>query len=152
MIAGDSLLVMNSLLEKEGLGGQVQMIYIDPPYISRRGVAVDYLAFYHFLEGLTMYDEWGQNLDRSSKHRRLKLRPGEWTDKKRILMAFDRLFSRYKESILVVSYRSDGIPAEPELASLLKRYKRHVQVEHFGQYKYVLSTNSRSKELLLIGA
>lgn len=31
-IAGDSLLVMNSLLEKEGLAGQVQMIYIDPPY------------------------------------------------------------------------------------------------------------------------
>jgi len=29
LIAGDSLLVMNSLLEKEGLGGQVQMIYID---------------------------------------------------------------------------------------------------------------------------
>ena len=32
LIAGDSLLVMNSLLEKEGLGGQVQTIYIDPPY------------------------------------------------------------------------------------------------------------------------
>ena len=31
-IAGDSLLVMNSLLEKEPLGGQVQMVYIDPPY------------------------------------------------------------------------------------------------------------------------
>jgi adenine-specific DNA-methyltransferase len=29
LIAGDSLLVMNSLLEKEGMGGQVQMIYID---------------------------------------------------------------------------------------------------------------------------
>lgn len=32
MILGDSLQVMNSLLEFEGLGGQVQMIYIDPPY------------------------------------------------------------------------------------------------------------------------
>lgn len=32
LIAGDSLLVMSSLLEKEGLGGQVQMVYIDPPY------------------------------------------------------------------------------------------------------------------------
>ena len=32
LIAGDSLLVMNSLLEKEGLGGKVQTIYIDPPY------------------------------------------------------------------------------------------------------------------------
>ena len=32
LIAGDSLLVMNSLLEKEGMAGKVQMVYIDPPY------------------------------------------------------------------------------------------------------------------------
>jgi adenine-specific DNA-methyltransferase len=32
MILGDSLVVMNSLLKYEGLGGQVQMIYMDPPY------------------------------------------------------------------------------------------------------------------------
>lgn len=32
LIAGDSLLVMNSLLEKEGMAGQVQMVYMDPPY------------------------------------------------------------------------------------------------------------------------
>jgi len=32
MILGDSLLVMNSLAEKEGLKGQVQMVYLDPPY------------------------------------------------------------------------------------------------------------------------
>ena len=49
LIAGDSLLVMNSLLEKEGLAGKVQMVYIDPPYgikygsnfqpfVNRRGV------------------------------------------------------------------------------------------------------------------
>ena len=32
LVAGDSLLVMNSLLEKEGMAGQVQMVYFDPPY------------------------------------------------------------------------------------------------------------------------
>jgi adenine-specific DNA-methyltransferase len=32
LIAGDSLLVMNSLIEKEALAGQVQMFYFDPPY------------------------------------------------------------------------------------------------------------------------
>ena len=37
LIAGDSLLVMNSLLEKEGMAGQVQMIYIDPPYGVKYG-------------------------------------------------------------------------------------------------------------------
>lgn len=30
MIAGDSLVIMNSLLEKEGMAGQVQMVYMDP--------------------------------------------------------------------------------------------------------------------------
>jgi len=37
LVAGDSLLVMNSLLEKEGLAGKVQMIYIDPPYGIKYG-------------------------------------------------------------------------------------------------------------------
>jgi len=37
LIAGDSVLVMNSLIEKEGLAGQVQMIYIDPPYGIKYG-------------------------------------------------------------------------------------------------------------------
>ncbi len=37
LIAGDSLLVMNSLLEKEGMGGKIQCIYIDPPYGIKYG-------------------------------------------------------------------------------------------------------------------
>jgi len=32
MILGDSMVVMNSLLNYEGMAGQVQMIYMDPPY------------------------------------------------------------------------------------------------------------------------
>lgn len=37
LIAGDSLLVMNSLIHKESMAGQVQMIYIDPPYGIKYG-------------------------------------------------------------------------------------------------------------------
>ncbi|MDM8552356.1 DNA methyltransferase, partial [Desulfobacterales bacterium HSG2] len=37
LIAGDSLLVMNSLLEKEGMSGKVQMVYFDPPYGIKYG-------------------------------------------------------------------------------------------------------------------
>ncbi len=37
LVTGDSLLVMNSLLQKEGMAGQVQMIYIDPPYGIKYG-------------------------------------------------------------------------------------------------------------------
>jgi adenine-specific DNA-methyltransferase len=37
LILGDSLVVMNSLVRYEGLGGQVQMIYMDPPYGIKYG-------------------------------------------------------------------------------------------------------------------
>ena len=37
LIAGDSLLVMNSLLQKESMAGKVQMIYFDPPYGIKYG-------------------------------------------------------------------------------------------------------------------
>lgn len=37
LIAGDSLLVMNSILEKEGMAGKVQMVYFDPPYGIKYG-------------------------------------------------------------------------------------------------------------------
>jgi len=37
LILGDSLLVMNSLLNREGMRGQVQCVYIDPPYGIKYG-------------------------------------------------------------------------------------------------------------------
>lgn len=130
---------------------EYDLVYIDPPYISGRGVATDYRDFYHFLEGLTIYDLWGEQIDYRSKHRRLKRQPSIWTDKTQIVDAFDRLFAHFKDSILVVSYRTDGIPSIATLVELLSRYKQHVAVEHYGKYQYVLSTNQHSGEMLLIG-
>ncbi len=131
--------------------GEYELVYVDTPYISSRGLAVDYLSFYHFLQGLAEYDEWAKHMDTRSKHRAFRRRHSEWTDAPRIRGAFDRLFHRFRDSIIVVLYRSDGIPSEDELASVLGRYKTHVRVEHFGPYKYVLSTNSGSNEILLVG-
>jgi adenine-specific DNA-methyltransferase len=37
LIAGDSLLIMNSMIEKEGMGSKVQMVYFDPPYGIKYG-------------------------------------------------------------------------------------------------------------------
>jgi DNA adenine methylase/adenine-specific DNA-methyltransferase len=97
-----------------------------------------------------MYHKWGNHIDRRSKHLRLQPQKSEWTDKQRIHFAFDRLFRKFADGYLVVSYRSDGIPSESELITLLKKYKRNVRVEHYGQYKYVLSTNATAKEILLV--
>jgi adenine-specific DNA methylase len=131
--------------------GDYDLVYIDTPYIPKAGIGVDYLDFYHFLEGLAAYDGWEQHIDRRSKHLRMTPRPNEWTDKNRIHAAFNQLFERYKNSILTVSYRSDGIPSVEELIRILRRHKSKIRIEHFGQYKYALSTNGNSEEVLLIG-
>jgi len=142
----------NQVLNRDALDipNVYDLVYIDTPYISKRGTGVDYRDFYHFLEGLTMYDEWESHIDRKFKHRRLKRKPCIWTDKKRISKAFDRLFHHYRDSILVVSYRSDGIPTLEEIESLLRKYKTDVRKTTYGQYKYVLSENPDSQESLFI--
>ncbi|MEW6558128.1 MAG: DNA adenine methylase [Elusimicrobiota bacterium] len=129
--------------------GDFDLVYIDTPYISKNGVAVDYLGFYHFLEGLVHYDKWAEMIDYHTKHMKLKKQTNPWIDKNEIYSAFDKLFKKFSDSILVVSYRSDGIPSIDELEWLLKKYKSDVAIRRIG-YRYALS-NNHSEEILLIG-
>lgn len=138
-------------LDALAVPGRFDLVYIDPPYISRRKAAVNYLDFYHFLEGLADDDEWKKNIDFKSRHLRFKRRANDWSDPRRIHAAFDRLFARFERSILAVSYRSDGIPSISELLCLLKKYKPRARAEPFGKYQYALSKNAGSREVLLIG-
>ncbi|MBI3814663.1 MAG: hypothetical protein HY279_09400 [Nitrospinae bacterium] len=89
-------------------------------------------------------------IDYKTKHRRLNGNGSVWIDKNKIYLAFDKLFEKFKDSILVVSYRSDGIPSIEELENLLKKYKPSVEEIKRKSYKYVLS-NNHSEEILLIG-
>src|SRR5262249_49411222 len=106
--------------------GRFDLVYIDPPYLNKHGVGVDYLAFYHFLEGMTDYAHWGERIDPRRKHRPLRGPRSPWGDARQVHVAFARLFERYAASLLVVSYRSDGIPSVAELIDMLKRVKRRV--------------------------
>ncbi|MBI2447635.1 MAG: DNA methyltransferase, partial [Candidatus Omnitrophica bacterium] len=54
------------------------------------------------------------------------------------------------DSILVVSYRSDGIPSIEEIENLMRKYKTNIEELKRKDYKYVLS-NNHSEEVLLIG-
>ena len=60
-------------------------------------------------------------------------------------------FEMFRDSILVVSYRSDGVPTVDRLAGMLRDVKRHVRVIDGPPYQYALSTNRRTREVLLIG-
>ena len=91
--------------------GDFDLVYIDTPYISKAGVGVDYLEFYHFLEGIVNYAKWGDMIDYRSKHRRIKHNKPVWCDKNKIHTAFNKLFKKFQNAIIVVSYRSDGIPS-----------------------------------------
>ena len=73
LVAGDSLLVMNSLLEKEGMGGQVQMIYIDPPYGIRYGS-----NFQPFVNNRNVRTEATPTCRRNQKQSALSATPGSW--------------------------------------------------------------------------
>lgn len=127
------------------------LVYIDPPYINAAGTGVDYHQFYHFLDGLVEYDSWPGRVDLDSRHRGPRLTGSPWTDPRRIGDAFVGLFERFRDSILAVSYRSDGIPSIEELCSLLQRVKSSVRVIDLENYQYALSTRRATREMLLIG-
>jgi adenine-specific DNA-methyltransferase len=130
--------------------GHYALVYIDPPYISQRGVGVDYHHFYHFLEGVTRYEEWPTLIDSRSKHRRLRSVYNPWVDSSAISDVFQCLFERFCDSILVVSYRADGIPAVPDLVRMMRRVKKRVDVYTLEGHQYVLSTR-RTAEVLIVG-
>lgn len=129
---------------------EFDLVYIDTPYISKNGVGVDYFGFYHFLEGLSNYSKWAEMIDYRTKHKKLKGNGSAWINKKEIHSAFDQLFNKFHNSMLVVSYRADGIPSIEELIILLKKYKKNVKELKRKNYKYVLSIN-HSEEVILIG-
>jgi hypothetical protein len=132
--------------------GYTDLVYLDTPYISQKGIGVDYHQFYHFLDGMIDYDHWADQIDFKSKHRRLKPKLSEWVDQNRIEKAFEILIERFKDRITVISYRSSGIPNVDTLRVLVASCHKNVRVIE-RKYKYVLSSKSDKEngEILIIG-
>ena len=126
------------------------LVYIDPPYIPKTGTLTQYGEFYHFLEGLCNYTNWKNMIDYNSKHRKLRQSYSPWEDRSKIFDEFDKLFEKFTDSILAISYRSDGIPEITDIVAILKRHGKNTRIETI-DYKYVLSTKSDSQEVLIIG-
>ncbi len=129
---------------------KVDLVYFDTPYIPQKGTLTHYRDFYHFLDGLTNYDDWHKEIDYNTKHKKLKSIYNIWEDKKNILNAFENLIKKFKSSIIVISYRSDGIPTIEEISAILKKYGKEVTLEII-DYQYVLSKKQNLKEVLIIG-
>ncbi len=143
---------INTALNKNifDIKNNFDLVYIDTPYVSEKGVGVDYRDFYHFLEGISDYNHWGNKIDYNSKHKRLQVVGSDWTNAKAIENAFDKLISRFRDSVLVISYRSDGIPTIERISDILTSYGKKVVIHESREMKYVLSTK-QSTEVLIIG-
>ena len=126
------------------------LVYLDPPYTSKKGITVDYLEFYHFLEGVVHYENWCNMIDYKTKHKRLKRKYNAWNDPKKIKNIFKDVIHKFESSILCISYRSDGIPSINEIKKWVGEVKQNVKVAYFKNYKYVLSRNN-THEALIIG-
>lgn len=127
---------------------KADLVYIDTPYLSNKGVGVDYIEFYHFLEGLCNCEVWSKYIDYNTKHKKFKSKKTIWTDRNLIYSAFDNLFKKFQNNILVVSYRSDGTPSIEEMISLLKKYKKNIILRQKA-YKYALN-HQKTYEVLFI--
>lgn len=129
---------------------KADLVYLDTPYIPKKGTLTYYRDFYHFLEGLTNYENWHKLVDYDSKHKKLKSIYNIWEDKKDIINGFEKLIKKFNKSIIVISYRSDGIPSIDEIVLLLEQKGKKVKVEMI-DYQYVLSKKQNLKEVLIIG-
>ncbi|MCB9457875.1 MAG: DNA adenine methylase [Anaerolineaceae bacterium] len=140
----------NTALQLDGLGTPVgaDLVYIDPPYLNQKGTGVDYRDFYHFLEGMTDYYHWDSRIDYGSKHRRLQPEKSPWNSTETIPDVFEQLVQRHQDSILVISYRDDGIPSKDQLLQILRSHKK--TVHEAAQPKQYALAHRKSHELLLI--
>ena len=135
----------------------VDLVYMDPPYVPRADDNC-YVKRYHFLEGLASY--WqapGTEIDERSRVKKIPKRFTPFSYKSTALDAFDAMFRKFAGSTLVLSYSSNGFPDLETLVSIMRRYKRTVDVvqrDHrysFGTHARVATERAKVSEYLLIG-
>jgi DNA adenine methylase/adenine-specific DNA-methyltransferase len=133
------------------------LVYLDPPYVPRADDNC-YIKRYHFLEGLMSY--WQREdtqIQMDTKSRKIRKRFTPFSYRRTSLEAFDQMFRQFADSIIVLSYSSNGYPDLEVLRSLLRRYKRRITVHerphryHFGTHRNVAPDRSSVKEYLVIG-
>ncbi len=132
---------------------QVDLVYLDPPYVPRSDDNC-YMKRYHFLEGLSCY--W-ENVEIMEETRVKKIAKPftPFSYRKTAFDAFDRMFSHFADSTIVLSYSSNGYPDLSELKKILGRYKSTIEV-HERDHRYHFGTHAAASrnevtEYLVVG-
>ncbi|MBT3363114.1 MAG: Dam family site-specific DNA-(adenine-N6)-methyltransferase [Chloroflexi bacterium] len=137
------------------LNVDADLVYLDPPYYTPKSDN-EYTRRYHFVEGLVRNWE-GLKIEYHTKTKKFERYNTPFTSKDTIVSALDRLFSKFKDSILVVSYSSNSLPGKGEIVAMLKTYKKNVlvhQINHlysFGTHNHRVNSNAnRVQEYIFI--
>lgn len=118
------------------------LVYIDPPYYSPLSDN-EYVRRYHFIEGLAR--DWkGVEIQEHTKTKKFKSYPTPFSTKNGAYDAFDKLFSKFSDSILIVSYSSNSLPTQEDMVDLMKKYKSNVEVVPV-DYKYAFGNQADAK-------
>ena len=121
---------------------KADLVYIDPPYYSPHSDN-EYVRRYHFVEGIAR--DWkGIEIQEHTKTKKFKSYPTPFSSRKGAYEAFDCLFKKHKNSILLVSYSSNSLPTLDEMVSLLSKYKNSVEVIPI-DYKYSIGNQGHKK-------
>lgn len=123
-------------------GVKPDLVYIDPPYYSPLSDN-EYVRRYHFIEGLAR--DWkGIDIQEHTKTKKFKSYPTPFSTKDGAYNAFDKLFNKFSDSILIVSYSSNSLPTQGDMVALMKKYKEHVEVVPV-DYKYAFGNQTDAK-------
>ena len=131
----------------------IDLVYLDPPYVPRSDDNC-YIKRYHFLEGLSCY--WrGLQIMNDTKVRKITKKNTPFAYRKTALDAFNRLFRLFQDSIIVLSYSSNGFPDLAEIEALMRRYKPDIVI-HRKPHRYHFGTHSAVgraavQEYLIVG-
>ena len=120
---------------------KADLIYIDPPYYTPKSDN-EYVRRYHFVEGLAR-DWQGVEIQEDTKTKKFKSYPTPFSTKDGAADAFDEIFRRYSNSILIISYSSNSLPNMNDMIMMLKKYKSHVEVIPV-DYKYSFGTRANT--------
>ena len=132
-----------------GFPKNVDMVYLDPPYLNSKSVGLKYSDFYHFLDGLCDYEKFALR-DTSVAHMPIVSDRSAWTTRAGATDEISRIVEYWKHSILAVSYRNDGVPTESEMLELLSVRGRKVDLHAEVSYKYALSHSGTTKEQVIL--
>jgi DNA adenine methylase len=132
------------------------LIYLDPPYYTPKSDN-QYVRRYHFVEGLAR--DWdGVEIQEHTQTKKFASYPTPFSSRDGAIDAFELMFRRFRDSIILVSYSSNALPTLDEIVSTMSLHQSQITVipiNHrysFGNQNHKIGDNrNQVNEYLFLG-